>query len=983
MDRFLRSLGEAHVRGVHIDWKTVLPGTDRPAVSLPTYAFQHTRFWPRSTGRAGDPAGLGQIAAGHPLLGATVHPAAGTGLLLTGSLSATAQPWLTGHSVLGTVIVPGSVFVELALRAGRDLGCDRLDELTLETPLVLDGDTAYDLQVAVTEDLEVSIHSRPAGAEEESWTRHAGGILNPERGPARTGLAGPWPPHGATPLPAEDLYQRLADSGIDYGPAFRGLRAAWEHDGEILAEVRLPESETVDAGHYGLHPALLDAALHGMGLGSVFSGPDESGSGGSVAFSWSGVTYDASGATAVRVRLTPAGENAVAVEISDAAGVPVASVEALVMRPVSADQLGGAGRVSRNSLFRLDWPEQPLPSGEHCRIALVGADCWDWAPWLDSGEHSGVFPTPRALAEAVADGSAEPPEFVVTTVPAVAGEDIPAAVSGTLSSLLDTAQSWLHDDRFADTRLVVVTRRAMPVDPSAEPDLPAASVWGLLRSAQSEHPDRIVLVDIEDDTSDVSLLPAAMRSGEPQLAIRAGRLFAPRLVRVEPAAEPGFGFGDHETVLITGASGGLGRIVARHLAETHGVRHLVLLSRRGRQAEGAGELAADLTELGAEVTFAACDVADAAAVARVLDDIPADRPLAGVVHTAGVVDDGLVESLSMDQIDRVLRPKVCGAWHLHTLTRQLDLRAFIVFSSGATTFGGPGQGAYAAANAFLDALAGFRRAHDLSATSLAWGMWAESNGMGSRLDETALARMARNGALPLSVAEGLALFDATHGLDHAALVPVRLDLAALRGQAGSLPPMFRELVPPPGRQAAAEDSAALLRTLAGLTEDDRRRTLLDAVRANAAAVLGHSSAAGVDPERSFLESGFDSLTAVELRNRMTRVTGARLRATLIFDFPTPARLAGHLLDQLDLAAEPGASPAADSDTVLAELERVGAALPAAVSDTASRRRVAERLRELLQLCGPSAAAGGDLESATDDELFALVDDEFEHGVETA
>ncbi|WP_083840040.1 type I polyketide synthase [Saccharomonospora xinjiangensis] len=996
LDRFLRSLGEAHTRGVEVDWSAVIGDPGGPAISLPTYAFQHERYWPQPTTRPGDPAGLGQIAAGHPLLGATVHPADGGGRILTGSLSAATHPWLADHSVLDTVIVPGSAFVELALRAGRELGHDRIDELTLEAPLVLEGDTAYDLQVSVTGESgtsEVSIHSRPSGAVEENWTRHASATLTHGTEPAAS-PEGQWPPQGAVPLAAEDLYQRLADSGIDYGPAFQGLRAAWQlGDAEILADVQLPESEAADAGRYGLHPALLDAALHGMGLGSVFTTPEDTSSGGSVAFSWSGVSLHASGATSVRVRLAPAGDNAVSVRIADAAGAAVASVESLVMRPVSADQLGGGGRLPRNSLFRLTWPEQPLPADAFHRIALVGPDTWNWAPWLSTGEHSGVFPTPGALADAVAAGTAQRPDIIVTTVttvpgdPASSGDDVPAEVRDALADVLGTVRAWLSDDRLADTRLAVVTRRAIPAGPEAEPELPAASVWGLLRSAQSEHPDRIVVVDIEDEKSDIGLLPAAVAGAEPQLAIRAGRLLAPRLTRAEPAEATGFGFTEHDTVLITGASGGLGRLVARHLATAHGVRHLVLLSRRGDQAEGAGELAADLVEAGAEVTFAACDVADPAAVAAVLDAIPADRPLAGVVHTAGVVDDGLVESLGTGQVDRVLRPKADGAWNLHRLTGELDLKAFILFSSGATTFGGPGQGAYAAANAFLDALAVLRRARGLSATSLAWGVWSESNGMGSRLDETALARMARNGALPLSVAEGLALLDATHGLDHAALVPVRLDLAALRELGDTLPPMVRELVPTPARKTAAGDSATLLRTLAALGEADRRRELLDTVRANAAAVLGHASASAVDPERSFLEQGFDSLTAVELRNRVTRITGARLRATLIFDFPTPSRLTEHLLEQLDLDSAsvpaPSMSGTDTEDTVLDQLDRLSRALPSAVSDDDSRRRVAARLRDLLRSCGEPSGSGGDLDTASDDELFALVDNEFERGVEIA
>ncbi|MCP2168530.1 Acyl transferase domain-containing protein [Goodfellowiella coeruleoviolacea] len=982
--RFLLSLGEAHAHGVPVHWPAVFAGTPTRTVDLPTYPFQRTRFWPQPTaGRPGDATGLGLGQADHPLLGAAVRLADGDRVVLTGHLSTRTHPWLAEHAVLDTVIVPGSAFVELALRAGAELGRTGLDELTLQAPLVLAEGSARHVQV-IADASAVSIHSRPAdAAPDEPWTRHATGTYAQavHRGRDSAGAgdwSAQWPPAGAEQLDVADLYPRLAASGIGYGPAFQGLCAAWQRDNEVYAEVRLPEDARGQAARFGIHPALLDAALHGMGVGTVFGRPDAEDGRGSIAFAWSGVTLHRAGASGLRVRLAPAGPDAVAVDIADETGAPVASVESLVMRPVSSEQLGDAGRVPRNSLFRVDYLEVPVPPEPAAltRFALVGADRWGWGNWLSIGEHTGAFATLDELGAAVASGAPTPDVVVLTCTGPEGTGAVVASVRDVLGEVLAQLRSWLADERFATARLAVVTRGAVLA--SGGPDLASASVWGLVRSAQSEHPDRFVLIDVDDVATSVSLLPAALATGEPQLAVRGGRLLAPRLARVHPAEPTGLGLAANGTVLITGATGGLGRLVARHLVAEHGVRDLVLLSRRGMDADGAPELSAELAALGANAVFVPCDVADRDQLADVVAAIPATRPLTAVVHTAGVVADGVVESLSAEQVDAVLRPKVDGAWHLHELTRDLDLAAFVVFSSGATTFGGPGQGGYAAANAFLDALAEHRRAQGLAGVSLAWGMWAEANGMGSRLDETTMARMARNGALPITVEQGLALFDAAHGLAEAVLVPVRLDLAAMRGQADALPPLFRDLVPAPTRSAEEPDGGSLLSRLAGMSEVDRKRELLDLVRANAAVILGHASAASVEPNRPFLELGFDSLTAVELRNSLVRATGAKLRATLIFDFPTPADLAGHLRDQLELTE---ASPA---DPVLADLGRVRAALPAALADEQARDQVTELLRELLVLCGASDhQSGGDLDAATDDELFALIDDGLDRGVEIA
>ncbi|NUV65269.1 SDR family NAD(P)-dependent oxidoreductase, partial [Streptomyces sp. CAI-85] len=389
-----------------------------------------------------------------------------------------------------------------------------------------------------------------------------------------------------------------------------------------------------------------------------------------------------------------------------------------------------------------------------------------------------------------------------------------------------------------------------------------------------------------------------------------------KVVLTVPAPPAGSGAG---TALVTGATGALGRLVARHLVERHGVRNLLLVSRSGPAADGAAELVAELSALGARADLAACDVADRQALADLLDGIPADRPLTTVVHTAGVLDDGMLPALTPERIDTVLRPKADAAWNLHELTRELDLSVFVLFSSVSGVLGNAGQGNYAAANTFLDALAAARRAEGLPATSLAWGFWEQRSAMTGELDDVNLARIARSGLTALPSEEALALFDTAVAADAALTLPVRFDTAALRAAQTPLPALLRGLVRGTAvrraRAAAAAEqptaaSSALVRQLAGRPEDEQLAWLSEFVRGHVATVLGHGSAAAVGENRAFKELGFDSLTSVELRNRLSAATGLRLPATLVFDHPAPGALAGHLRDEL-LGIEPGpdATPA--------------------------------------------------------------------------
>ncbi|MFJ2444538.1 SDR family NAD(P)-dependent oxidoreductase [Streptomyces sp. NPDC087658] len=977
------AVGAAHARGVPVDWAAYYAPYGPRRTELPTYAFQRQRYWLDASVRtAVDLKGLGLGSAEHPLLDAAVGLAEGDGAFLAGRLSLTTHPWLADHRVHGAVLFPGTAFVELALRAGDQVGADRVEELTLEVPLVLPERGGVRVQVVVGAPdgqggRPVTVYSRPETGDDEPWTRHATGVLTSD---ATTGQAGTdeldvWPPRDAVAVDIDGMYDRLVEGGFGYGPVFQGLRAVWRRGTEVFAEVALDDTQRDGARQFGLHPALLDAALHAIGFGEFVG----AGGAGVLPFSWNGVRLYASGADALRVRVSGAGASEVALLVADGAGRPVASVDSLVLRPVSVDGIvAGAG--ARRSLFRVEWrqvPEVFATAGSGEWVALDRGDGWA------RGKGGEILPDLAALGSAVSAGRSVP-RLVVARFAADAEVSVPAGVRAVTAEGLELIQEWLADQRFAESRLVMVTRHAVAVDAGESvSDLGAAALWGLVRTAQSEQPGRIVLLDV-DDLDAVSRVVGA--GDEPQLAVRGGRVFVPRLTRAE--ATDGVPAWDPEgTLLITGASGALGGVVARHVVRQWGVRHLLLAARRGSEAPGMTELVSELGELGATAQMVACDVADREALAAVLAGIPDKHRLAGVVHAAGVLDDGVVGSLTPRRLATVLAPKADAAWHLHELTAELGLSVFALFSSAASVFGGAGQGNYAAANAFLDALAARRRADGLAATSLSWGLWDQTSGMTGQLGEADLARMSRSGVLPISADEALPLMDAGLTGAEAWLAPVRLDLAALRQQAtvtGRVPALLRDLVRVPNRRkadtggrGAGGSGPALLDRLAGLTDAERDQELLDFVCAHTAAVLGHSGAGMVDPGRGFLEVGVDSLAAVELRNRIGGVLGIRLSATLVFDYPSPVLLAGHIGERL-VPAGPAPRP-----LVSAELERLEAAVSAGRFDDGSRDETAVRLRKLLAYFDTVAdtpkrqADDAAIESASVDELFALLDEELD------
>ncbi|MFC4030550.1 SDR family NAD(P)-dependent oxidoreductase [Streptomyces polygonati] len=849
-ERLLAALGRLWVAGA--PWMLPVPAGAARA-ELPTYPFQHDPYWllPTATPHV---SMAGQSEVDHPLLRAVVDLPDDQGAVLTGQFATAEQPWLTEHVILGSPLLPATAFVELAVRAGEYIGCPVVEDLALEAQLVVaDG---VQVCVIVGPDREgrraVSIHSRTTG----EWIRHAAGTLGADPVTPQASWALVWPPK-AEPVELDAFYDTLGDAGFAYGAAFQGLEAVWRDGDTLYAEVSAPGDP-----RFGLHPALLDAAIQ-----TVTIADDRA----KMPFSFAGVSLWRGGERA-RVRLTATGQDTYTLGLADHSGAPMAEIASLTLRRPAAAR--------ENMPYRLSWPV------------------------LDTA----------------------------TTEP-----DIPVHHATTPVETLRVIQDFLATDI---PRMAVATRHAVPVRPGDDVDPDAAAVWGLVRSAATEHPGRFVLVDGDE---------VRLAGDEPQLAIRGGAVHVPRLERAEIGPLPST-LGPDGTVLITGGTGTLGGTIARHLVARHGVRSLLLVSRSGPDAPGVAALTAELTGSGAHVTVVACDMADRDAVARLL----AEHPVTSVIHAAGVLADTVVESLTPEQFERVWAPKALAARHLHELTEGLD--SFVLFSSAAGVLGGAGQANYAAANAYLDALAEHRHAQGLPAVSLAWGYWAQTSGMTGGLTDADRHRLTRAGVLPLPTEEALALFDLALTAGTPALAPISFDLPALR-RAGDPPAVLRALVRPRRRRAADRV----------WSQDDVLRLILDQV----AAVLGHASPNAVRPDLAFTALGFDSLTAVELRNQLDAGTGLRLPATLTFDHPTPARLAEFVHTRLHGTKQ---------DPLLAELDQLKSTLDATAAADADYDTIAARLEALLvawtaKRGGPEADVDeAGVDEASDDELFSILDD---------
>jgi polyketide synthase 12 len=1313
--RFLAGLGELWESGIEVDWVRVFAGREAKRVSLPGYAFQRKRFWlDGSQDRGAGARSLGLNTVEHAMVGAFVDLADGGGSLFSGRVSLVDQPWLGEHMAMGVVLFPATGFLDLALSAGAEHGCTRLRELVLVAPLTLNDGESVRIQVRVSapeedESRSVEVFSSPQlgpGEDadgrylgQEGWTRHATGVLagpgepsgRSDHDSATCALPEEWPPAGATEIAVEELYERLGERGLEYGPAFRGLRRAWRLGGDVLCEAQITEAVAGEQDSHVIHPALLDSVLHATAALPSYSDTN----GARLPFAWSEVSISRSGVGVLRARLSDTDDGGASVVLVDELGGLVMAIGSLSAREVSFEQLRAGLRhaPAESSLLGVRWVPVPSSDGGLSSAADGGVDGFSAlarCALIVRGEES-------ALARCFVDCDPPVPVFSDLAVVSVGdgapsvvfvdacefgeivdgGElDIPGSVVARSRAVVEwtlgLAAQWLGDERFAESRLAFVTCGSAGALGGME-GLVASGVWGLVSSAQSEHPGRFVLVDVDEGISPEALA-SAVECGEERIVVRDGhpsvarlgalgedyltvpddgawclesggggsfedlrlREFAPATrelgageVRVAVSAaglnfrdvaialgmvrsgesflgsegagvvlevgsdvdrlrvgdrvmgllERAFGpiavtdarmlvsvpdgwsfaqaasvpiafltafyglvdlaglsrgervlvhsatggvgtaavqiarhlgaevfataspwkwevlreMGLEETriassrtvefkerflecsggegvdvvldslagnlvdasldllreggrfvemgktdirdadelertrgisyrafdlteagadriqeilcevlalfergvfshaactcwdvrrapdafrymsqarhvgkivftlpvaiegaasgtVVVTGGTGVIGSAVARHLVVAHGVRSLVLASRGGADAPGAVELRAELEDLGAErVSVEACDISDRDLLRRLLEGVPADFPLRGVVHAAGALEDGTIESLSAESVRRVFAPKADAAWYLHELTGHLDLSLFVLFSSAAATLGAPGQGNYAAANAFLDRLAVYRRARGLPATSIAWGYWGQTSGMTGGLRDSDLARITREGMLPMSTDEGLGLFDRAVGAPEGACVAIRLDagVMAARAREGALSPMLAGLISKRDTRVGVVQApgASLARLLARTSSAAERESIaLDIVCREAATVLGRGKVGAIDPNRAFTDLGFDSLAAVELRNRLSSATGIRLPTTAVFDHPTAARLSEHLLEHSEGVSE---RPVGDS-----EERRIRQAL---MQVPLSRLRRSGLLDELFALAGTDEA----------------------------
>ncbi|MFG1665446.1 SDR family NAD(P)-dependent oxidoreductase [Streptomyces sp. Y7] len=858
----VEALASLHVHGVAVDWRPVYAHSGARRRPLPTYPFQRRRYWLDAVRH--------RTPSGHPLMGRPQPDADGPGIRHTAVLSTAEHPWLADHAIGGRVVVPATVFAELACRATGTAGAVRLAELAFHEPLVLSATGRTQVQVVAgapdaSGGRPVTVWARAADAVGAPWHRHASATAAPAEAPP-TDPPGAWPPPDAERLPVD--YARLTADGHHYGPAFRAVTALWRAGRDVFAELALSPGEAATASSYTLHPALFDAALHAALLAEE---PGDGRREPRAPLACTGVTVYATGASAARAVVRRLGQDEFRVTLTDLAGRPLAAVESLVTRAMPA------AVTTRAETYRVTW--RPV--------------------------------------EASPDASPEHELLDVSRLAAALPEDAgrPERVHGLVTAVLEAVRDWTADAR--PGRLLVLTHNATGDDP----DLAEAAVAGLVRSAQSEHPGRIVLVDRRGGPASPEDLERALRTGEPQVCLRHGVPLAPRLTPADPpTAEPAV-LDPEGTVIVTGGTGALGASLARYLVGERGVRHLLLTGRRGRIPDWAADLPA-------KVRAVACDVSDRTAVDAL---IASCRPApTAVFHLAGVVDDGVVDGMTLDRLAKVLAPKADGAWHLHEATKGLDLAAFVLYSSAAGVLGRPGQSNYSAANGFLDALARHRVAHGLPGQALAWGPWATTDheGMAARV---APERLNEGGVLSVTEAEGIRLLDSALRVAEPVLVPIPLDPAAAAGPAvlADLLPRRagrteRPLAPDPAG-GATEAVAAVVQApgawrerLAAVVPHEREAVLAELIRAEVAAVLGFPDPAALPAERPFTEIGFDSLTAVQVRNRISAFTRVRLAPTVVLEYPTPPELAAHVHAALiDAGALP---PAQDGSAPSREAE---------------------------------------------------------------
>jgi myxalamid-type polyketide synthase MxaD len=896
----LRSLGALFVHGHLLDHERLFPSGLRN-VELPTYPWQHQRFWVEP------PRNVAGVQSDHPLLGARIASASADAVYES-VLNPSELSWLADHRIGGHAVVSVATMAELvaaALREPLRATNVAIGQLSLHAPLVLPEHESQRMQVTLSDEgRQVSIHSRPDQAPIDApWTLHVTARLDEAVS------------FSAQPIDVAALRRRCSEPvdlgsiagvlealGLGAGAALERVVALTLGPGEALAEVVVEDD--FQAERYGLHPALLDSAL--LAIAGARRAPllpleiD----------SWM-VQLRGANRALVHVRLAAAGGSGdmlANVTLCDEQGALIAAIGGVRLR---VSDMGTLGKHSSRQMILpfhwLEWqaltlaPAAPLPA-ERWLIVSPEGDGREGATLAATLRSQGV--NAEALPLTALERFWASPDLVrPDSIVCLWGRAEVSAEAALRSAECGLLLVHALAGNAGSARLSWVTRDAVAVTAGDDVSPAASTLWGLARTLNAELPElRTTLIDVDREAvlADVLLAQRCISSDELQIAWRGRKCFVPRVVAAKQLA-PGAQTSDPghpSSVLISGGLGALGLELARHLAKS-GPVHLVLMGRRGKDTPVAAKAVAELEALGAEVTVAAFDVTDHGALTRLIELLPEQRPLRGVVHAAGVVDNGPLLDQTPERFSRVLSPKVVGAFNLHLATRHLPLDFFVLFSSVAGTFGLPGQGAYAAANAFLDGLAVHRHALGLPASSLAWGPW-RGLGFAVSLEPIVKAYLARQGLGILDPADGLALFDLSRRRTEPQLLIVPIDRrAAERAFGAFIPPVWRALL---RARAAHTSSADLKGELAALQEDGRLSVVADVVRRELARVLSLPGPASIGLEQRFDSLGLDSLMALELRSALTRRSGATLTASTLLEHPTPNAIAAYLLRQLVTSA---------------------------------------------------------------------------------
>jgi polyene macrolide polyketide synthase len=982
----LEGLARHFARGGLVKWPEVFAGGGN-RVELPTYAWQRTRYWIDSSGvgaRAGD-------ATDHPLLGIRVS-VAGSDAIYESVLSRADEPWLYDHRLDGKAVLPAAALAEIMRAAGEHYLATAAVELSgviFESALWLPEHGGRRVQTILKQDgdgVQVAVYSQPANrAAEEGWKLHASGRLH--RPSEMADELFDWPAeteHRGESLDVDEAHARIGATGMEYGPAFRGARRMSRDGDVVLAEVELPAG-LEKGSRYGIHPALLDASFRTV-IGFMQEGTL------ALPFALDRLRVRRSGLSAARVHarsLASSGGAGFMVDVTlcDADGRIIAEVTGLQGRGVEADSLVREQLKDDVSshLYRLDWSLAMPPSS-------ATSSSGRWVVVARAGDAMAAALAERLTASGRACSRVEPGR-VDEALPAdhvVCMWSRAAETSRSDEALRVSSEGLAVVHRVSKEskppRLWWLTVGAVAAMPSDRVDPVVSSLWGLGRTLMEEQPELdCTLIDVEPGEAGVeqALRELGNVDDEHEVAWRSGERHAARLVRAPaPSEPPARSLRTDGTVLVTGGLGELGLLVARSLAR-QGVKRLVLLGRRGLDTPEARDAVSALVSLGVDVTVAAADVADAEALARVISAIGDDAPLRGIVHAAGVLEDGVLSEQTPERMARVMAAKIAGACNLDVLTRRADLDVFVLFSSVAGTIGNAGQGPYAAANAFLDGLAARRRVEGLPAQSLAWGMWLNEAsvgvGLASGLNEAQRARLRSGGLGAFGPQEGIALFEAALGRADAQLVPLRVDVKALSKKIGNkVPPRWRALIQSKSRPAV-EESKGWIAELGGASGERRLELVLDLVRSEVARVLSLPSGDAVPADRPLKELGLDSLMSIEVRNALGKRAGVTLPATLVFDYPTAVSMTQYLVDKVLPADRPSNGATLG---VLADIERIEAALATETLTDDIRAAVLAKMSSLIAKLTTNEATASLSErivTATDDELFQLLDRQLEDG----